>query len=786
MRKIATQSRAATRTRISRSGIGSMMTPMIAALVIAAMWAAPAAADHTRFWRQSSYDEFQKGTAKGVSLRSDGELLLGPKFTAVADPNLAYLWELRSDSHGNMFAAGGSNAKVIRVDTAGKMSTVFDSTEMTAQTIALDKSDNLFVGTSPDGKVYKVTPGGQKTVFFDPKTKYIWALAFGPDGTLYVATGDTGQIFAVAPDGKGDLFYASDETHIRSLALDGKGNLIAGTEPNGWVMRIPLAPGKAADRKAFVLYETPKREITAIVPDSSGNLYVAAIGEKTRTTIIFPTATQQQQVTVTATTGGAPAAAVNAAGQQGQQLIPPTAFQPFPTLTSSSVYRIAADGSPSEIWTTPDDLVYAMTLSADGKPVVGIGNHGAVIEIEGDRIYTLLTKNESDQVTGLSRAANGKMYVATANPGRIFSLGPGLESEGSFESQTFDARIFSRWGRLTWWGNNAAGNANTGAAANNGVQFYVRAGNTTDPTKSWSQWSGPLNSGAVVDSPAARFVQWRAVLHGNNTPAPEVAWVDVAYLPKNVAPRINNIAMQDPGVRVTSFGAGQASGNAPQVSLRIPPSGQQTSAGSPQRPQGEAARFDAPMTGVAQKGYASVLWNAEDDNEDELTYAVYYRGENEKDWRLLKDKLEQKFYSWDTTSMPDGAYYLKVVASDVKSNSPGDALQAEREGERFVVDNTPPVVTEIAADTANPNAVTVRFRATDATSPVIRTQYSLDAGDWIPVRPTGDLSDSLDEHYVVSLQNVGPGAHTVSVRAYDQFENEAAGKVDFSVPGAKR
>ena len=48
-----------------------------------------------------------------------------------------------------------------------------------------------------------------------------------------------------------------------------------------------------------------------------------------------------------------------------------------------------------------------------------------------------------------------------------------------------------------------------------------------------------------------------------------------------------------------------------------------------------------------------------------------FRGENEHDWKLLKDKVEQKFYSWDTTTMPDGAYYLKIVATDAPSNPPG-------------------------------------------------------------------------------------------------------------------
>src|SRR3984957_6666302 len=268
MRKIAPRAKV-------RRGLASSATlgfTLVAIALLAGVWAAPVAADHTRFWRQSNYDEFQKGTAKGVALRSDGQLLLAPKFTSVADPSLAYLWALRTDSHGNLYAAGGSYAKVVRIDPAGKITTAFDSTETTAQAIVLDKSDNLYVGTSPVGKVYKWTPSGQKSVFFDPKTKYIWDMVIGPDNTLYVASGDSGKIFAVTPDGKGEIFYTSDETHIRTLALDGKGNLLAGTEPNGWVLRIALAAdAKAGERSAFVLYETPKREITAIVPDASGN-----------------------------------------------------------------------------------------------------------------------------------------------------------------------------------------------------------------------------------------------------------------------------------------------------------------------------------------------------------------------------------------------------------------------------------------------------------------------------------------------------------------------------------
>jgi outer membrane protein assembly factor BamB len=193
---------------------GALLTGFIAAVV--------ARAEHTRSWRQTDYAEFDKGTAKGVALRSDGKLMPAPKFTAFADPNMAYLWALRMDSRGRLYAAGGSDAKVLRFDEAGKSTTVFESSELAAQAIVFDKDDSLYVGTSPDGKVYKVTPDGKKSVYFDPKTKYIWALAVDSEGALFVGTGDKGEVFVVTSEGKGRSFYQSDERHARSLALDAK------------------------------------------------------------------------------------------------------------------------------------------------------------------------------------------------------------------------------------------------------------------------------------------------------------------------------------------------------------------------------------------------------------------------------------------------------------------------------------------------------------------------------------------------------------------------------------
>jgi hypothetical protein len=752
---------------------------------------APSFAEHTRNWRQSTYEEFLKGTSVGVAVRSDGRLELSPKFTLLADAAASYLWSLRVDPKGALYAAGGSPAKVFRFDASGKPSIMFESNDLAAQAIAFDAKGTLYVATSPDGKVYRVSSSGEKSVFFDPKTKYIWDLAFGPDGTLYVATGDKGQIFAVAPDGKGELFYDSDEAHIRVVAFDSRDNLLAGTEPSGRVLRLTRASNKTDKKSAqkdkqtaagagFVLYETAKREVTSLAVSPDGAIYVAAIGEK------LP-ATGQAQTTIISTPQGT--TTITGGGLVGgnpAQSQPP--FVPFPPLLSSSIYRIFPDGASEELWTSREDVVYALALNSDGRLLAGTGNSGALLAIDGRGVFAQLAKAGSAQITAISRNNNGKIFLCTANPGKVFSVGPEYEPEGTYSSRSFDAQLFSQWGRLDWWSPPPTAAKSGGSSNEPRLEFFIRSGNTEDPAKEWSRWFGPYSKpGASVECPPARFVQWKAVIHGGR-PGDGIDWVSLAYLPRNVAPIIDAIVVQDPGVRAQGASTMQT-GQQPSVSLRMPPaaspSGVLITQSSP------TPRFEQPPQGFAQKGYQSVLWSAHDENDDELRYAVYYRGEKETEWKLLKDKLEQKFYSWDSTAMADGAYYLRIVATDAPSNPPASALTAARESERFVVDNTPPTVEKLEANVATRSgspvstSVTIKFTARDATSSIERAQYSLNGGDWILVAPIGRISDAQEEHYEFSLGEPSSGEHTIAIRAYDRFENVGSAKATFTVPGQR-
>jgi hypothetical protein len=741
------------------------------------MGAVVAHAEHTHFWRQSHYAEFEKGTADGVAMRSDGRLTPAPKFVQFADPNLAYLWALRMDSQGRLYAAGGPNARVLRFDANGKSTTVFESPELAAQDIAIDAKGNLYVATSPDGKIYRVTLQGQRSVFFEPKIKYIWALAMDKQGNLFAATGDEGKIFVISPKGEGKVFYTIHDRNARTLLFDSHGDLIVGTDPNGLVIRVKVRsprPSKRANSgpeagAAFVLYETGQREVTSIREDATGAIYASASGDKISAP---PTATAPSPNQAPA----APAPKSPLTVTSAALTITPAVARP--SNGPSAVIRIAANGEPEQIWESADQFVYALMPMKDGGILAGTGNEGVILRIDGREYYTRLEKAPAAQVTALVEAPGGKIFAASSNPGKILAVGPDAAADGTFLSEVFDAKYFSQWGRITWWGPDAT----TGA-----VHFYVRSGNTSDPAHDWSDWAGPFdnprNEQAVA--PPARYVQWKAVFHSAASGAqPAITWVNVAYQPRNIAPLIDDIVLQKPGIGLNAIAVPMLPGAAQPVQLGLPRASGAT-ASSP----AQTALFhpEIPPQGYRERGYQSVLWSAHDDNDDELTYAVYYRAEGERNWRLLKDKLKEKYYSWDSTAMPDGAYYLKITASDAPSNPPADALSSERESGRFVVANKPPAIEGLRADAGAAGTATMTFTARASGDTLARAEYSVDADEWKLLYPVSGITDSAVETYRQVLTSVTPGKHTVGVRVYDRYENATTAQVDFdAAPVAKK
>ena len=744
--------------------MGELLARKTLVLLSALTLSTLALAEGTRTWEQSKFDELVKGTAKGVALRGTGGLELAPAFRALSTTPSTYIWSIASDSTGNIYAAAGSPARVYRITPDGQSTTIFEPQELQVQSLVVDKNNTVYAATAPDGKVYRIqqskaaaettakagakpAPSWSATPYFDPGTKYIWDLALDSVGNLYVATGDHGEIYKVTANGQHSLFFKTDEVHIRVLAVDPKGNVIAGSDGSGLVYRITPAG------EAFVLYSAPKKEITALAIDKAGNIYAAGAGEKRPGTMgPGPAMMIMPQAQNPGAAPGAPAAAgANPAAAPG-------GMSPFPApglgaSGGSEIYRIAPDGAPERLWGSREDLVYALAFDQGGRLVAGTGNRGHIFAINGVDDFTDLVKASASQITAFANAPGGGLYASSSNLGKIFVLGPGPETDGTYESDVFDAHNFSRWGRASL---RASGN----------VQLFARSGNVDNPDRNWSPWT-PVNlaTGAELGVPPARFVQWKSVLHAG-TPAARVDSVLLYYLPKNVAPEVDEITVQQ-GYRYQQI---------PKIASTEP--------ATPGQP-----RFDPPPPAVRDRDSIGIRWQAHDDNDDQLVYALYYRGDGESRWLLLKSNLTDRYTSFDASLLPDGGYTVRVVASDAPSHSPGEALSAERESARFEVDGTSPVIEKLAASIDGTH-IQVRFRAVDAYSPIRRAEYSLDGGDWQFVEPVGQLADSKSEDYDFRMPaprvDAAPGLagstptssdHVVVVRAYDRYDNLATAKV---------
>jgi sugar lactone lactonase YvrE len=726
----------------------------MAALCIAL--AAPLFAGETRTWTQNDFSDFEKGVIRNVSLRSDGLVTLAPHSAELFDTSSAYLWALAQDSKGNLYAGGGTGAKLYRIPPDGKGKVLAELEGLQIQAIAVDSKDRVYAATSPDGKVYRIG-GGKPEVFYAPKAKYIWALAFDGKGDLFVATGDPGGIDRVTPDGKGKVFFQSDETHVRSMALDGKDNLIAGTDPGGIVLRIsPTGEG-------FVLYQMPKKEVTAVAVARDGAIYAAAVGNKQAGAGATPATPAPSPAPPPATIAFAPPG-TPAAMQRAAAAAPPAA--PAPVTGGSEVYRIESNGSPRRIWSNSQDVVYALAFDGSGRVVLGAGNRGNVYRIESPTLYTALVTVPSTQITAFQTGRDGRLYAVTGNVGKVYEIGPGLEREGTLESDVFDTSLYSLWGSLTF------------EARLNGGQVAVatRSGNLDVPQKNWSPWSAPITTarGGRVASPSARFVQWKATLTADATGhSPELESIDVAYLPKNVEPRIDEIEMTPPNYKFPAPSTSPfASLQAPSQSLSLPAMGKRTS--SPTLPADSGATTTTPAMQFA-KGFVGARWLASDPNGDALIFTVEIRGASEADWKLLKDKVPERYLSWDSNAFPDGEYRLRITASDAPGNPPSEALTARLESDPFIIDNTPPQISGLSA-TRNGGNLEVRWRAADKLNNISKAEYSLDGGDWTVVAPVTRLSDAPALDYNLTIA-AAPGEHTLAVRTADDYDNAATDKV---------
>jgi len=737
---------------------------ILAATSMLALALLPLHASTPKFFQAATQTDFLKGDVENLSIDSNGQLTLGPMTELVYETSAPFLWAMVPAPDGSLFVGTGNEGKVFRIDPQGKGSLFFDSAELEAHALALAPNGGLYVGTSPDGRIYKVEKSGASSTFFDGDAKYIWALAVDGKGNLFAGTGDKGVIYKITPDGKGTTFYKTNATHATALAVDKSGNLLVGTGTPGKVLRID------PEGKAFVLLDSPFQEIRALRFDDKGTLYVAAISGRPSSGAAPVTSDNLDRPTLDPSRAPVPSVSaeitsisiVDVGGGSGSSGTP----REDRRSPKGAVYRISPDGVWDQLWESRDDSPYDLTFDQNGALIVGTGNKGKLYRLEGDPLRpTLLARAAAQQVTSFHKDAGGRLYYATANPGKLFRLSPERAPRGTYESESRDAEMVSTWGAISWRGTTSAG------PNGNRIELFTRTGNTETPDDTWSAWSGAYANAEAssITSPKARYLQWRAVLTGKGD-GPVLTSVTAAYLQRNLRPHVRSITVHPAGIvfqKPFSTGDPELAGfddqSTPERKLAAA-AGAQPGSSSPLGRR------------TYQKGLQTLVWKADDENDDDLVYDVLFRREGETAWKTLRKATSEAILVWDTTTIPNGTYFVKIVASDAPSNPSGTALAGELDSSAFEVDNTPPSIT-VSNVRVDRGRTIITFDVKDDHSPIQRVEFSQDGQRWRGVFPVDGIADSRDEHYDLGVDGE-LGDRGLTLRASDSMNNIATAHVD--------
>ena len=796
-----------------------ILSGLVAALALAALAALSLA--KTQTFEETNEAEFSQGHAEGIVWTNLGTLRLGRAVESLLAPTdgVDYVARLAEAPDGTVYAVTGGAGRIYRM-RGGKVDLFATLPDKFLFSCAVAPNGDLYVGSGgAKGRIWRITPQAQgepKTeVFFEADdVKYIWDLACLKDGALAAATGDKGKVYRITPDKKGEVIISCESDHILCLAAAADGTLYAGTSGKGIVYRL-------SGKKVFVLYDADEAEVTALAIDAAGNLYVAGSGgtggrggaeipsqpsagppaaapsppspspkgelqDGPPSTSPAPATKDSgarqdygradaQPPAVAEASGFAKASPDNMAGKPSAALAMAeklsVSMQPSivsgappvrragggPAGAGSAVYRIEPDGIVARVFEGRDAMVLSLAV-AGGRLIVGTGRSARVYEVgcQTDDEEACVASVDPKQVMSLLATRDGRVLAGSAGPGRLYSLSKGPAKEGAYTSQVFDAGGSARWGSLEWRGKTPDGTE---------IAIATRTGNVRDPDKGmWSEWSKAVaKSPASISSPAARFIQFRVTMRGrDDSPTPVLEQYEAAYLRVNESPKVltvGEVPSPEAAARAQALERFRQ-----QMKARSRPAGP----GSPPQP----ASPPQPPPPEGPQPIRMIQWQVVDPNGDSLRFDLYVRGQGEPNWILLEKDLNQPQYAWDTATVADGWYELKVVASDRADNPAETALEAWKISDPVLVDNTPPAIEKLQTRGAGGGDVEVRFTVRDVICRLVDAAYTVDsATDWHTIAPTDGLFDGRQKEFRFTIRKLGPGPHRLAIRATDEAQN---------------
>lgn len=708
----------------------------VSAALVLSVGAASAAT--AKIWTSDSAADFSAGEARGIGVTVNGELVLSRGLERVEGVNEAVLYDAVTAPGGVVFVGTGEAGRILRISADGKVDTYATLGEKQVTALALGGDGALYAGGSPGGKVYRIA-SGKPELYYDTKAQYVWSLAFsGP--ALYVATGLPGEIHRVDASGRGKRIHESSDAHVRTLHASG-GDVWAGTAGSGLVLKVD------AGGNVTTVYDSGKSEVTAIASGPNGRVWAAASSSEA-TGGGEPISAPAPQQSKPAARPGAPGE--EAPREKDKPEVSVTVSAPRlaparpPTRTgyTSEVILFEKGEPPRVAWTGSDEMIFDLGDADATSVLVGTGPKGRLYRVSANT-WSLDRTLDEKQITIVAGDA-----IATNGASSVYRVRDGKRT-GDYVSAVKDTGRTSTFGAFRYEGEVPAGAK---------LEVAFRSGESSMPDSTWSNWSEFRDAAAVpkVIAPPGRYLQWKLHMVSGSEAAPVIRRVEAAYRNRNAAPVIETFFAMGPNeVFARSGGSGS------NVFETTAPDEKGIFTGL------EEPRAEAAPRKLLRKGYRTLTWKTTDADSDTVVHALEFRPVSAARWIPLKSDIRETFYSFDTTSLPDGEYVFRLSASDSESN-PEDPKSASRETSPVAIDNTPPAIRRIDSSRG-----VVRLEVVDAASPVTDFEYSVNAREWVRVEPEDGLSDSRKETYKVELKPEERGGYLL-VRATDAARNVAA------------
>ena len=733
----------------------------------------------TKMWTSTEQAEIAKGKLQNISVHRNGKFTLSPEKRRINEIPAAYVWCLVADSTDSLFAGTGNPGSIFRVRHDDNVIEYYKTPEQHVQTLAIDTVGNIFAGTLPHGRIYRITSEGKGEVFCELPDPYIWDMVSDSNGNLYAATGDNGVIYKISDRGIPSVFFDSPSSNILDLVIDNYGNIYAASEPEGLIYKI------TPDGKASVLYDAEEDEIHCLAIDKNGVLY-AGTSSGTPPVLRAPTPPVLPEVLLPLLMEEFPGEPsdvwldyvlpdnnLEITDQPSMKdAYAENGIEERPVMPEmNSVYRIDKDGRVREIFVVKDSFILCLAVDDNNDVLVGTGNRAKLFKINSNEEPSLLYDLNESQILDILSYKDGVKYMATGNNANIYQLSGAYSNEGTYESAVHDTSYISSWGCISW---------KEKIPSQTNILLSTRSGNNKKPDSTWSDWTREhQQNGGKIQSPPARFIQYRTTLTTDNSKAtPALDNVSIAYLPQNQSPIIRNVEVTTP----RHFPGDALDNNNDTDTKKTAPS-------SPD---------NVYLGGIQRNVYEHVVhgpkklisWEADDPNNDKLEFDLEYKSVDENKWKELKRnvKEENEFY-WNTNRIPDGYYQAKVIASDDLDNPLELALKEEVESDTFLIDNTRPTVSDlktvIEGDSTDSHgrpgySIIVSGIVKDEMCNITDIQYSINSGDWQTAFPEDKIFDSTEETFLLKIPYISPDEHTIVINAIDYEGNIGSSRIVFN------